>query len=73
MRANQNQYPNFIVEDGVRYSDSGKTAIIIFDGFSFGKDDEVFNPDGTIKEDAYLYDTYLRVARSLETIRNKAQ
>ena len=44
---------------------------IIFDGFSFGKDDEVFNPDGTIKEDAYLYDTYLRVARSLETIRNK--
>lgn len=71
VRANQNQYPNFIVEDGVRYSDSGKTAIIIFDGFSFGKDDEVFNPDGTIKEDAYLYDTYLRVARSLETIRNK--
>ncbi len=71
VRASQNENPNFVVEDGVRYSDSGKTAIIIFDSFSFGKDEEVFNLDGTVKEDAYLYDTYLRVARSLEIIRNK--
>lgn len=71
MRDNQASEPTFLVEDGVRYSDSGKTALIIFNSFSFGKDAEVFNTDNSLKADAHLYDTYLKIVRDLKAIKSK--
>ncbi|HHT66960.1 MAG TPA: hypothetical protein GX010_01855 [Erysipelotrichaceae bacterium] len=71
VRSEQAESPDFIEENGIRYSDSGQTALIIFDEFIFGKDKEVFNDDGSLKEDADQYDTYLKLVKSLKEIKTK--
>lgn len=43
------------------FSTSGKTAYFYFDQFKFGSSDQVFNKDGTVKDDAYMYDTYFNL------------
>ena len=55
----------------VLYSDNGKTAMYAFDSFTFGKSSQVFYKDGTIQEDAYLYDTFLDLIRVFNEIKDK--
>ena len=55
----------------ILYSQDGKTAMIAFDSFSFGSEDQVFNADGTIKETAGDYDTYFKILDVLKTIERK--
>ena len=40
------------------FSTSKKTAFVYFDSFKFGSSSEVFNEDGSVKYNAYTYDTY---------------
>ena len=53
------------------YSQDGKTAMFAFDGFEFGKSNEVFNEDGSIKDSAGEYDTYFKLIDIFNTIKNK--
>ena len=55
----------------VLYSSDNKTAMYAFDSFAFGTSSQVFNKDGSIREDAYLYDTFLDLVRTFTDIKNK--
>lgn len=44
------------------------TAIITFDSFDTGTKDQIYNADGTVKEDAYKYDTYYLMKYALKHI-----
>ena len=55
----------------VLYSSDNKTAMYAFDNFAFGTSSQVFNKDGSIREDAYLYDTFLDLVRTFTDIKNK--
>ena len=55
----------------ILYSDDGKTAMFLFDQFTFGTRDQVFNRDGTIKEDAGTYDSYFALLDSFKKIEAK--
>ena len=57
-------------EGDIRYSDDGKTAMFFFDSFKYGTYDEVFNKNGTIKSDAYEYDTFSLFQKTLKEISN---
>jgi len=56
---------------GVLYSNDGKTAMYAFDGFVFGTSAQVFNQDGTIKDGAYNYDTFINLITKFTEIKNK--
>ena len=53
----------------VRYDESGKTAFIKFDSFTVGRDEELFDADGNVKEDAWKYDTFYFMKKSLDEVR----
>ncbi len=55
----------------VLYSSDNKTAMYAFDNFTFGTSSQVFNKDGSIREDAYLYDTFLDLVKTFTDIKNK--
>lgn len=50
----QSRFPNGV--PAVRYY--GDTAIITFDSFKTGSNSQIYNSDGSIKSDAWKYDTY---------------
>ena len=47
-------------------SQSKKTAMFYFDQFKFGKTDEVYNEDESIKDDAEQFDTYINFVNRLQ-------
>ena len=51
------------------YSQDNKTAMFHFESFDFGENNQVFHIDGSIKSDAYKYDTYYNVLDKLNTIK----
>ena len=53
------------------YSNDGKTAMYMFNEFVFGSSAQVFNTDGTVKSDAYQYDTYLNLVKVFNTLKEK--
>jgi hypothetical protein len=53
------------------YSSDGKTAMFMFDGFIFGTSEEVFNADDSIKDTAYLTDTFFSLIRLFNTLKAK--
>ena len=57
--------------EDIVYSNDGKTAMFMFDEFVFGTSEQVFNDDGTIREGAFHYDTYLELVSIFNTIKNK--
>ena len=63
-------YGNKEATKDIIYSQDGKTAMIAFDSFSFGSSDNVFNPDGTIKNTAGDYDTYFKILNVLKTLKS---
>ena len=64
-------YSNAIPGKDIIYSQDGKTAMFAFDGFKYGKTSEVFNEDGSIKDDIGIVDTYFHLINVLNTIKNK--
>ena len=52
----------------ILYSTDGKTAMLLFDQFTYGTRDQVFNNDGTIKDDAGNYDSYFALLDSFKKI-----
>ena len=58
-------------EEDILYSSDGKSAMFAFDSFVFGTSEDVFNPDGTIKETAKSSDTFIKILHILTTIKNK--
>lgn len=54
----------------VRFA-SDKTAIISFDSFDTGTNAELYNSNGTVKDDAYLYDSFFLFKKALDDIQNK--
>ena len=57
--------------DNVYYSMDRKTALFGFDSFSFGTSEEVFNPDGTIKDTAKDHDTFFKVLDVFQTLKRQ--
>ena len=55
----------------ILYSNNGKTAMFMFDEFVFGTSEQVFDADGSVYEDAYHYDTYLKLVKLFNTIKEK--
>ena len=51
-------------------SDDNKTAMFMFDRFYFGTSEQVFNPDGTIKDDAGDYDHFIQITNALLDLKN---
>ena len=49
-----------------KYSSDHKTVLFYFDGFELGTPEEVFNTDGSLKEDAYKHDSYYNVLQRLQ-------
>ena len=45
-------------DNQVVVSNDGKTAMISFDSFFYGTEEQVLNADGSIKSDAFKYDTF---------------
>ena len=62
---------NLAHNDGILYSRDGKTALYMFDEFAYGVKEQVFNTDGSLKNDAYQYDTYLNLVRTFNIIKEK--
>ncbi len=52
----------------VRYINN--KAIITFDSFKTGLEDEIYNKDGSIRDDAYLYDTHELMKKCMNEIGN---
>ena len=46
----------------------GDTAIIILTGFTIGTDDQIYNDDGTVSEDARQYDSFYFMKNAMDTI-----
>ena len=59
------------VGEDIIYSSDGKTAMFMFDEFLYGTSEQVFNDDGTIREGAYNYDTYIRLVSVFNTLKEK--
>ena len=57
--------------EDIVYSSDGKTAMFMFNSFSFGTSEEVFNSDGSIKDTAYLTDTFFSLIRLFNTLTAK--
>ena len=57
--------------EDIVYSSDGKTAMFMFNSFSFGTSEEVFNSDGSIKDTAYLTDTFFGLIRLFNTLTAK--
>lgn len=51
------------------YSQDKKTAMFHFESFAFGTSEQVFNENESIKDDAYLYDTYINFIRIFNEIK----
>ena len=66
-------YDNLSLVPGtdIVYSNDGKTAMFMFDHFSFGTSEQVFNSDDSIKDTAYLYDTFCSLIRAFNILKNK--
>lgn len=54
---------------GVNYYDD--TAIITFTSFDLGTDDELYYSDGTLREDAYEYDTFFLFKKYLDEAKER--
>ncbi len=54
------------VFDPVRFT--GDTAIIYLDAFKAGSDEQIYNEDGTVSEDARQYDTYFFMRYAMDKI-----
>ena len=54
------------VFDTVRFADD--TAIIYLDAFKAGSDEQIYNEDGTVSEDAMQYDTYFFMRYAMDRI-----
>ena len=58
--------------EDIIYSNDGKTAMYMFDSFSFGNSEDVFNADGTVNlEKASKVDTYFNLITTFEKIKNR--
>ena len=53
------------------YSNDGKTAMFHFEEFEYGEGKDVFNPDKSIKENAYLSDSFFLFIHQFNAIKAK--
>ena len=53
------------------YSVDGKTAMFLFDNFVYGTSSQVFNKDGSIKEDAGKYDSFIYLINKFKEIEQR--
>ena len=61
------------LEGDIVYSADGKTAMFYFDSFKYGTTDEVFNNNGSVKNTAYKYDTFILFRKTLAEIAKHSQ
>ena len=69
MRKSYYDYLGKVENKDIIYSNDGKTAMFMFDSFSFGTSKDVFNEDDSIKETAYLTDTYFSLIKVFDEIK----
>ena len=70
--AQYSNYPESVnIGKDILYSADQKTALFSFDSFVFGKSSQVFNEDGSIKDTAKNYDTFIKLVDVLNTIKAK--
>ena len=53
------------------FSSDGKTAMYYFNSFVFGTSEQVFASNGSIKSDAWQYDSFIALARLFNNLKNK--
>lgn len=47
------------------------TAVITFNSFDTGSNSELYNKDGTVKDDAYKYDTFFLMKKAMDEIESR--
>ena len=53
------------------FSSDGETAMFLFDSFIFGTSEQVFNADGSIKEGAEMYDSFISISKMFQGLVKK--